>query len=241
MRSKSAHQAEMVNQILFGESFKVLDIRNNFSLIRLSHDDYEGWICNNQWIEINEESYKKIQKQTLTITIDILDIIKKKSFQPIVIGSILPNYKSNYAILNEEMYLFEGLTTQGFTEKKYIIKNALLYLNTPYLWGGRSPIGIDCSALVQMVYRLQGIRLPRDSDQQAKIGSVIKLLEEADAGDLAFFSNKQEQVTHVGILMEDKKIIHASGKVRIDKLDSKGILNEKGVYTHKLHLLKKIL
>jgi len=242
MRAKSTHQAEMINQILFGESFKVLNTRNNFSLVRLSHDDYEGWVCNNQWIKIKEENYTKLQEETLTITVDILDIIKRESFQSIVIGSILPNYKSGYAILNEEMYHFEGLTTQGFTEKKYIIENALLYLNTPYLWGGRSPIGIDCSGFTQIVYRLQGIQLPRDSYQQAKVGITLKSLKESDPGDLAFFSNQEEQIIHVGIIMKNKKIIHASGKVRIDQLDSKGILNEQlGTYTHKLHLLKRIL
>ena len=115
MRSGASDKAEMVNQILFGEHFKVLETQKEFSRIRLAHDDYEGWICNKQWIAIEKENYNKLQKETPTLTTDILDIIKHQQFQPIVMGSTLPSYKSGHAFLGEEMYLFEGLTTQGFT------------------------------------------------------------------------------------------------------------------------------
>jgi hypothetical protein len=242
LRSEPAEIAEMVNQVLFGEHFKVLENQKKFSRIRLAHDDYEGWICNKQWMTIEKENYDKLQKETPTITTDILDIIKHENFQPIVMGSILPTYKSGHALLNEEMYLFEGLTTQGFTEKKYLIENALMYLNTPYLWGGRSPLGIDCSGFIQMVYRLQGIKLPRDTYQQAEVGTTLKSVEESEAGDLAFFENNEGKITHVGIIMENNHIIHASGKVRIDKLDKQGIFNSKmSTHTHKLGPLKSII
>ena len=242
MRSVASDKAEMVNQILFGEHFKVLENQKKFSRIRLAHDDYEGWICNKQWIAIEKEKYNKLQKETPTLTTDILDIIKHEQFQPIVMGSTLPSYKSGHAFLSEEMYLFEGLTTQGFTEKKYIIENALMYLNTPYLWGGRSPVGIDCSGFIQMVYRLQGIKLPRDAYQQAEVGRTLKAVGESEVGDLAFFENNEGKITHVGIIMENNDIIHASGKVRIDKLDQQGIFNDDlGTHSHKLGLIKSII
>jgi hypothetical protein len=242
MRSGTSDKAEMVNQILFGEHFKVLENQKKFSRIRLAHDDYEGWICNKQWIAIEKEKYNKLQKETPTLTTDILDIIKHEQFQPIVMGSTLPSYKSGHAFLNEEMYLFEGFTTQGFTEKKYIIENALMYLNTPYLWGGRSPVGIDCSGFIQMVYRLQGIKLPRDAYQQAEVGRTLKSVGESEAGDLAFFENTEGEITHVGIIMENNYIIHASGKVRIDKLDQQGIFNnDLGTHSHKFGLIKSII
>jgi hypothetical protein len=241
MRSVASDKAEMVNQILFGEHFKVLENQKKFSKIRLAHDDYEGWICNKQWISIEKENYNKLQKETPTLSTDILDIIKHEQFQPIVMGSTLPSYKSGHAFLSEEIYLFEGFTTQGFTEKKYIIENALMYLNTPYLWGGRSPFGIDCSGLTQMVYRLQGIKLPRDGYQQ-EAGRTLKSLGESEAGDLAFFENKEGKVAHVGIIMENNNIIHASGKVRIDKLDKQGIFNnDLNTHSHKLSFIKSII
>jgi hypothetical protein len=241
MRNEAADQAEMVNQILFGEHFKVLEVRKKWSRIRLAHDSYEGWICNKQWIEIEDDIYKQLDKDVSTITTDILDIISKDHHQPIVIGSILPSYKSGHAIINNEMYLFDGLTTPGYAQKEKLLENALMYLNAPYLWGGRSPLGIDCSGFTQMVYRLQGIDLPRDAYQQAEVGTTLSFVEESEPGDLAFFDNAEGKITHVGIILEDNHIIHASGKVRIDRIDQQGVFNtEIGNHTHKLRLIKSI-
>lgn len=241
MRAKPSDKSEMINQVLFGEHFKVIEQEKKFSKIMLSHDGYEGWICNKQWLKIDEEDYKSLDKEVSTITIDILDIIKKDSHQPIVIGSILPNYKSGHALINNEMYQFDGLTTPGFVKKEKLIENAFVYLNAPYLWGGRSPLGIDCSGFTQMVYRLQGINLPRDAYQQAEVGKTVATLEESEAGDLAFFENDDGKIVHIGILIENSYIIHASGKVRIDKIDQQGIWNtETEEYTHKLRLIKSI-
>ena len=241
MRNEAADQSEMVNQVIFGEHFKVLEIRKKWSKIRLAHDSYEGWICNKQWIEIEEDIYKQLDKEVATITTDILDIITKNHHQPIVIGSILPSYKSGHALINNEMYQFDGLTTPGFIKKDKLVENALMYLNAPYLWGGRSPLGIDCSGFTQMVYRLQGVDLPRDAYQQAEVGTTLSFVEESEPGDLAFFDNTEGKITHVGIILEDNHIIHASGKVRIDRIDQQGIFNtEIGNHTHKLRLIKSI-
>ena len=241
MRNEAADQSEMVNQVIFGEHFKVLEIRKKWSKIRLAHDSYEGWICNKQWIEIEEDIYKQLDKEVATITTDILDIITKTQHQPIVIGSILPSYKSGHALINNEMYQFDGLTTPGFIKKDKLVENALMYLNAPYLWGGRSPLGIDCSGFTQMVYRLQGVDLPRDAYQQAEVGTTLSFVEESEPGDLAFFDNAEGKITHVGIILEDNHIIHASGKVRIDRIDQQGVFNtEIGNHTHKLRLIKSI-
>jgi len=241
MRNEAADQSEMVNQVIFGEHFKVLEIRKKWSKIRLAHDSYEGWICNKQWIEIEEDIYKQLDKEVATITTDILDIITKTHHQPIVIGSILPSYKSGHALINNEMYQFDGLTTPGFIKKDKLVENALMYLNAPYLWGGRSPLGIDCSGFTQMVYRLQGVDLPRDAYQQAEVGTTLSFVEESEPGDLAFFDNAEGTITHVGIILEDNHIIHASGKVRIDRIDQQGVFNtEIGNHTHKLRLIKSI-
>ncbi|MFQ3326821.1 MAG: cell wall-associated NlpC family hydrolase, partial [Salibacteraceae bacterium] len=123
-----------------------------------------------------------------------------------------------------------------------ILENALLYINSPYLWGGKSPFGIDCSGLAQMVYKIAGKKLPRDAYQQAEIGTTLSFVEEAEDGDLAFFDNEEGSIIHVGILMNENEIIHASGKVRIDKIDHQGIFNvDTNTYSHKLRLIKQII
>lgn len=241
MRSETSDKSEMINQILFGEHFKILEERKKWSRIRLAHDSYEGWICNKQLLKISEEDYHQLDKDISTLTTDILDIISKDQHQPIVIGSILPFYKSGHANINNEMYKFNGLTTPGYVKKEKIIENALIFLNAPYLWGGRSPLGIDCSGLTQIVYRLQGIDLPRDAYMQAKVGTTLSFIEESEAGDLAFFDDTEGNVIHVGIILENNHILHASGMVRIDRIDQQGIFNTKiGVHTHKLRLIKSI-
>jgi len=242
VRQLPSDTGEMTTQLLFGEHFKVLEIRKKWSKVLISYDSYKGWVCNKQITEIDEEEFIKLEKETPTITTDILDIIENNVSQPIVIGSILPTYKSEHAFINNKMYKFIGKTTQGFSQKKYLIENALIYLNAPYLWGGRSPLGIDCSGFTQLVYRLQGIKLPRDAYQQAEIGNTLSFIEESEEGDLAFFDNSEGNIIHVGMIMKDNYIIHASGKVRIDRIDQQGIFNASlNTHTHKLRLIKSIV
>jgi cell wall-associated NlpC family hydrolase len=123
-----------------------------------------------------------------------------------------------------------------------LIDTAFLYLNSPYLWGGRTPFGIDCSGYSQIVYRMCGVDLPRDASQQAEVGDRLSFIEEATPGDLAFFDNNEGRITHVGILLGDNKIIHASGKVRVDRIDHQGIFNdEMHDYSHHLRLITRVI
>ena len=241
VRLEPNNRSEMTTQLIFGEHFKILESIKKWSKIQISHDKYVGWISNNQIQEINFEEYEKLDKEIPTLSTDILDIIESDFNQPIVIGSVLPTFKSDHALINNKMYKFTGNTTQGFTQRKHLINNAMIFLNAPYLWGGRTPFGIDCSGFTQIIYRLQGIKIPRDAYQQINLGQEINL-DNCEEGDLAFFENKSNKITHVGLILENNKIIHASGQVRIDKLDEKGIFNSvKQKYSHKLHSIKKLI
>ena len=237
LRLEPSDTSELVSQLLYGDCFKVLEHRKAWSRIRLSFDKYEGWIDNKQFQLIKESAYKELQKETPTLSTDLVDFISDKNNQlyPILLGSNLNglSYLEHY---------FEGAKSKGKLNKSDIVNTGLLYLNTPYLWGGKTPFGIDCSGFVQMVYKLNGFKILRDASQQASQGDALSFIEESEPGDLAFFDNNDGDIIHVGIIMKDHHIIHAHGKVRIDRLDQSGIYNvDTNTHSHKLRVIKKII
>ena len=217
MRKEASDKSEMTNQVLYGETFKILEKNEKWSKIQLHHDKYEGWIDNKQWA-INNERLTINNSKRIVNTL----FVKKNN------------------IIHPAGSFVDFKVTEN---KNSILQTAKLFLNTPYLWGGRSFMGIDCSGFTQVVFRVHGIKLLRDTYQQTTQGKKIQLVNAA-TNDLAFFSNDKGSVIHVGIIIKEKnklKIIHASGKVRIDNFDEKGILNaEKQIYTHHLHSIKRI-
>jgi hypothetical protein len=237
LRSETSDASEMVSQVLYGEIFKVIESRKKWSKIRLAHDNYEGWIDNQQYQEIEAEEYHLLIKENNYYSKDLIAYLTHNdhTLSSITIGS----QASSSRFLNDQ---FNINTKPIILSKSQLIDNALLLLNTPYMWGGRTPLGIDCSGFTQLVYRLNGIDLLRDASQQATQGEVLSFIEESDPGDLAFFDNQEGKITHVGIIMSDNYIIHAHGKVRIDRLDQSGIFNvAKNNHTHKLRVIKKII
>ena len=237
LRDAPEDTCELVSQVIYGEIFKVLEPRKNWSKIRLAFDSYEGWIDNKQYLEITEEAYQSLNKETPKLSADLVEFIEDNNneLHPILLGSTL----NGLSYLNHK---HEGNCIERKNTKDNIIQTAFLYLNTPYLWGGKTPFGIDCSGLTQMVYKLNGCKLLRDASQQASQGEALSFIEESEPGDLAFFDNNEGIITHVGIIMKDNYIIHAHGKVRIDRLDHSGIYNvDKKMHTHKLRVIKKII
>lgn len=237
LRLEPSDVSELVSQVLYGDYFKILEQRKSWSKIRLGFDKYEGWIDNKQYLEILKEQYQALHAETPKLSTDLVEFVKDASNQlyPIPIGSCL----NGLSLLN---HFHDGNFVQDKFPKDHIIKTAFLYLNSPYLWGGKTPFGIDCSGFTQMVYKLNGHKLFRDASQQATQGEALSFIEESDPGDLAFFDNNEGQIIHVGIIMKDNFIIHAHGKVRIDRLDHSGIYNvEKRTHTHKLRVIKKII
>jgi hypothetical protein len=237
LRNEPADTSELVSQLLYGEVFKILEQRKNWSKIRLAFDSYEGWVDNNQYIEINQDQFSKLNKEALRLSSDLVEFIEDKNGQlhPILLGSVL----NGLSILEHS---HDGNNVKDKKQKEHLIQTSFLYLNTPYLWGGKTPFGIDSSGFTQMVYKLNGYKLFRDASQQATQGEALSFIEESEPGDLAFFDNSEGIITHVGIIMKDNYIIHAHGKVRIDRLDHSGIYHiDKKTHTHKLRVIKKII
>jgi hypothetical protein len=248
LRAEPADASEMVNQILFGETYTVLEERKNWLRIKLWHDNYQGWLDRKQHLAVNDAFLKKHFKKSPAIASDLIEIVSQEdggSFFPIFLGSFLPAYRKNQneiVEINQLKYLYTGPVLTKKQNREQLRQIAFLYLNAPYLWGGRSPFGIDCSGFTQMVYRLCGYSLPRDSGEQAALGHTLSFIEESLPGDLAFFDNAEGKITHVGIILENNYIIHASGRVRLDRLDQSGIFNaEENRHTHKLRVIKKII
>lgn len=246
VRASSNDKAEMLSQLIFGDHYSV----NKFSgdgkwiNITIEFDQYKGWIDKKQHTETSEDYFNYLNNTEFKISTDVTStILYKKRLIQIVIGSVLPI--SSYELFEvNEQFAFNGASKnigekQGIDFLTQIIKN---YMNAPYLWGGKTPFGIDCSGLIQQIFKLCGYKLKRDASQQYEQGTAVGSLANAQPGDLAFFKNEKDSISHVGIILEDQDIIHASGCVRKDKLDENGIFNEElSIYTHILVAIKRIL
>ena len=237
----------MVTQLLLGDVFEVIDSQDNWICIRTQFDNYEGWIDKKQSFPLSFENYQRIGLQHHPLTADLISVCYDKDLKnvfPIIIGSQLPFFNNKKFELSHDELIYEGTVLHPDKKnfQKFVRENALLYLNAPYLCGGKSPLGIDCSGFTQMVYKLNGYKLFRDASEQASQGEALSFIEESEPGDLAFFDNEEGAIIHVGIMMNDNYIIHSSGKVRIDRLDHLGIYNvDTGRHTHKLRVIKKII
>lgn len=246
VRKDPSHRTEMSTQLLFGERFRIIDKINEWALIELFFDNSQGWVEITGIKELSEEQSSKINNKhpfILPVTTRAQKTGTANSFNiTLMPGSEIydpANNNKSFVFLGNEYKLDVPLNSGNGNGN--IVKTAREYLNSPYLWGGKTPFGIDCAAFVQMVYKINNIQLPRDVDLQLKTGKSLNFIEEAQPGDLAFFDDENGNIKHVGILLENNRIIHATDCVRIDKLDHQGIFNaEQDQYTHKLRVIKRI-
>lgn len=247
-RAEPADSAEQVTQLLFGEFYEVKEARKNWLRIVTALDDYACWIDKKQHSKIDEKFVLRLAKQKfIPVCLEAAALVENLSrgeSYPILAGSSLPFYSDGKFKIGSHEYAFDG-QVQVKAEKKrvdLVVQHAFMYMHTPYLWGGRQPFGIDCSGLVQVCYKMIGVNIPRDAYQQATLGHSLSFIEEAEPGDLAFFDNAEGRIIHVGIMLENNHIIHASGKVRIDRIDHQGIFNnDLNDYSHRLRIIKRIV
>ncbi len=241
MRKEASHRTEVVSSLLFGEIAEILEESNGFTKIRCQYDGYEGWCQTTQLTPIFSNDFNNSNQ---TLTADWANPIEiNGTLMQVSMGTPLTIFKNNEAHIGNFNLHYSGKVwdaTKAVFEEETIMSISKQYLNTSYLWGGRSVFGIDCSGFVQQVYRFFNKQLPRDAYQQAAEGEVVGFLQEVKCGDLAFFDNEEGKITHVGLLYSSDTIIHSSGKVRIDKIDNMGIVSsDSGERTHKLRIIKR--
>jgi hypothetical protein len=247
IRNGANHKSEMISQLLFGELVEILERKGRqWAKVRCAWDNFVGWIDGNQLHPITPSEFDTYQHEYAYSFELYHPLVSDKEYIPVITGARLPLFDGIRMKLAEKGYFtFSGQAVFPNNIKatpEFIIKLARKYINAPFLWGGRTPMGIDAAGLVQMVYKLSGIKMPREANEQVYLGDAVDFIEQSQAGDIAFFENRNNKVNHCGILLSDNTIIHAFGRVRVDLIDHFGIYDkEVGRYTHRLRVVKRIL
>lgn len=235
LRAEASHRSEMMSQVLFAETFEILQQGSDFVKIKLLDTKYEGWIQASQYTVVDNNN------DSSAIIVGMGGALAKSEKKDVRLlhGTKISSLEVRFGT-DDFNISGDFRETNQVDFKEEFDKLCKYYLNTPYLWGGRSLYGIDCSGFSQVVFNHFGVQLPRDAWQQAELGTVVDFLTEIKAGDLAFFDNEAGRITHVGVMIDTETIIHASGCVRIDKMDSEGIFNaDINKYTHRLRIVKR--
>lgn len=246
VRNSTSNRSEQVSQLLYGEIVELLETKGKlWSKIRCTWDNCIGWVISRQVKPITAAEHELFTEK-YAYCLDLFQpLMSNNESMPICIGSRLPDFDGMKFKFDGQSYHYSGqavFSDNLLPETEKILKIARRYLSAPYQWGGRSPLGIDSGGLTQMVFKMVGIKLPRTCEDQVHQGSLIDFIEQARPGDLAFFENKASNITHVGILLPDRQIIHTAEKVRIDRIDHFGIYSEElKKYTHRLRVIKRLI
>jgi len=249
VRKEASEASEMVTQLLFGEFCEVFESEGAFVKIRNLLDDYTGWVDEKMLTEVSASEFDDLKDMPVfRVLVPLAEVfcLSNKTIYRLSAGSLLPGYDANTSKFgfNDKIFQihpsFVTYLPQGETNVDGIIPSAMQFLNTPYLWGGKNIMGMDCSGFVQIVFSLNGVSLPRDASQQIEMGTEVNF-DEVLPGDLMFFNKNEGKVSHVGIFLGDGRIVHASGSVRIDNVDKTGIFRKENLtYTHHLLAVKRV-
>jgi gamma-D-glutamyl-L-lysine dipeptidyl-peptidase len=244
VRVEPSDRSEMSTQLLFGDLVEIMEQSGSWLRIKNFYDDYDGWIDFKQIRLIGEDESGRIIAAKHFVNRDLMadSVMYNGQTVRLPAGSSFYDLKGRVMLVDEQQYVLLGAAFPfHYDGLDKLLETALGYLSCPYLWGGKSFLGLDCSGLTQVVYKQHGIKLLRDAAQQATQGDLINFLSDGKPGDLAFFDNAEGTIIHVGILLDNQRILHCSGKVRIDNIDHQGIFNrELNKYTHSLRLIRRV-
>lgn len=240
VRTEPSEKADMFSQLLFSESFSILEEKGAWLLIKPDFNDIEGWVVKNSvragiMPEKPGNEAKEGEMMVIHPSVTVLDTLNAR---PLLLpaGSVLKlSQEESFKKLTDDGWRIPGNDADPEECGKML-------LSIPHLHGGRSGFGFDAAGLVQMLCRLMGRFLPHSIAGQAEAGNIVNFIHEAEKGDLAFFHEGEDEFSHVGMVLDEGKIIHVSDQVRIDKLDQQGIYCvEKESYTHQLRVVKQLI
>ena len=252
VRAEPTDRAELVTELVFGECYSILLVQGAWQQVRIAADQYVGWMDAKQHAPVSAAYFAAWQAQDHPRSLDLVQIVSDADSRlPVILGARLPFFDGMTLRLGERQLFYNGAATNplnghgphGTPEKRLalLLKVAQQYLKAPYVWGGKSLFGVDCSGLMQQLFGLIGVQLPRDAHQQAALGQTVHFVSQACPGDLAYFDNAEGRIVHVGLVLDEQRLLHASGEVRIDPLDHNGIFRrDQQKYSHQLRLIKRI-
>lgn len=249
VRAEAHESAEQNTQMLFGQLCEVLEEQPRWYRIRLSEDGQEGWVDVKMIAPIAGKdltAYHKALKTAAVVAFPMTYAMSENNGQtiPLTAGTRLTNYKDGrFEVLGVGFRIDPSMVITKPLEltQDNLLKAVRFFINTPYLWGGKNALGMDCSGFTQVVMSLFGKTLLRNASEQVTQGRTVADLSKAKAGDLAFFDHEDGRISHVGIVIDAERIIHCSGRVKVEKLDATGIFNaEANEYSHHLVSLRRI-
>jgi gamma-D-glutamyl-L-lysine dipeptidyl-peptidase len=239
LRSGPSHKSEMLSQVLFGEKYIIIDRSGSWIKIETLFDKYMGWIDTGHLqhsVSVDDSAGQVLNRSLCCYRNDRTKLVLEAGCE-----IFNPDFENKTITAGENIYTTSHDFSPAFiSETGSLTETATRFINSPYIWGGRIPSGIDCSGFTQLVYKIHGIAIPRDSFVQAEDGRNVDFIDEAEPGDLVFFSNDRGRISHVGMIFSKGLVIHASGRVRIDIIDHQGIYKqEKKDYSHILRTIKR--
>ena len=248
VRSEANEGGEQLTQLLFAETVDILEEKPRWIRIKNDADGQIGWVDFKMLTKLSDSERELVAKadKSARVMMPMAYAVSENNGQtiPLTAGTCLPNYKDGrFEVLGVGFRIDPSMVADKSLEMttEKIMEVVRFFLNVPYLWGGKNALGMDCSGFTQIIHSLFGHQLLRNASEQVTQGMPVKSLKNAQTGDLAFFDHEDGKISHVGLILDSERIIHCSGRVKVEKLDEIGIfsIEQGGTYTHHLVSIRR--
>lgn len=248
VRREPQETAAQETQLLFAETCTILSELDRWIEIKNDADGQHGWVDAKMLTRLSSAEWKLLRQAQCVarVKLPMAYALSMNNGQtlPLAAGTCLPNYHDGqFELLGVPFRIDPSMVAAEPMEmtEANLLETVRFFLNIPYLWGGKNAMGLDCSGFTQVVLSLFGHSLLRNASEQVQQGRAIHSLSSARMGDLAFFDHEDGKISHVGLLLDKERIVHCSGRVKVEKIDEQGIFSvEAGnTYTHHLVTIRR--